>query len=133
MVGADNPLHSFLSSLSLCRFIVPQNWRRDNNVDSILQTFPLSPYFRTLMNYWPSTYVGTFHAGYKVFYERLGYVEVKNLLRAVPLDALVSYHIYILESQEREYVLCLPDVLFDYTPRVMRKRCYFDSIQKSES
>ena len=57
------------------------------------------------MNYWPSTYLGDFFSGYKVFYERLGAVEVKNLLRAVPLDALVSYHIYILESQEREYVL----------------------------
>lgn len=56
------------------------------------------------MNYWPSTYLGDFFSGYKVFYERLGAVEVKNLLRAVPLDALVSYHIYILESQEREYV-----------------------------
>lgn len=56
------------------------------------------------MNYWPSAYIGEFHAGYKVFYERLGNVEVKHLLRAFPLDALVSYHIYILESQEREYV-----------------------------
>ena len=74
------------------------------------------------MNYWPSTYVGTFHAGYKVFYERLGYVEVKNLLRAVPLDALVSYHIYILESQEREYVLCLPDAFFEHRLRVTWKR-----------
>jgi hypothetical protein len=81
-----------------------QNWRRDNNVDQILQTFPMSPYFKPLMQYWPSTYLGDFFSGYKVFYERLGDVEVKHLLRAIPLDALVSYHIYILESQEREYV-----------------------------
>jgi len=83
-------------------FITSMNWRRDNDVDQILQTFPTSPYFKPLMNYWPSTYLGDFFSGYKVFYERLGAVEVKNLLRAVPLDALVSYHIYILESQERE-------------------------------
>jgi hypothetical protein len=83
-------------------FITSMNWRRDNNVDQILQTFPTSPYFKTLMNYWPSTYLGELVSGYKVFYERLGDVEVKNLLRAIPLDALVSYHIYILESQERE-------------------------------
>lgn len=70
----------------------------------MLQTFPTSPYYRTLMNYWPSTYIGQFPSGHKVFYERLGAVEVKHLLRAVPLDALVTYHIYILESQEREYV-----------------------------
>jgi hypothetical protein len=83
---------------------IAQNWRRDNGVDQILQTFPTSPYFKPLMNYWPSTYLGTMSTGYKVFYERLGDVEVKHLLRAIPLDVLISYHIYILESQEREYV-----------------------------
>jgi len=80
----------------------------------------MSPYFKVLMNYWPSTYVGTFNSGHKVFYERLGFVEVKCLLRAIPLDALVSYHIYILESQEREYVCSLLHLRFGASVRVVR-------------
>ena len=84
-----------------------QKWRQEYGTDNIRKTFPTSKYFSLLKEYWPASIVGQSKDGSYVFVERIGCVDPKSLLHAVPPDELLRFHVYVMEGHERLYVHAL--------------------------
>jgi len=102
------------------RFLVARKWdiklstelfinamavREEESVDYILDTFPQTFWFKTIVDYWPTSISNTrphvAKDGCPVMYERIGLVNPK-LADLIPLDVLVRHHIYNVEIMERE-------------------------------
>lgn len=47
-------------------------WRKDNDVDSIIDTFPKHEKYQDLVGYWPGRLHGIDKEEYNVYYEKLG-------------------------------------------------------------
>jgi len=76
-------------------------WRKKVGADTILETFPKSKYFKGISEYWPGHPHKVDNRGIPVFYERLGIVDPKSLLKAIPQDDLLQFHIYMMERAEK--------------------------------
>lgn len=75
-------------------------WRKENNIETFIQDFEKNPFFEALNKYWPSSYLGDDSLDQVLFFERMGHVDVKSMLSAIPVDTLVKYHIYMNEKHE---------------------------------
>ncbi|CAN0366413.1 unnamed protein product, partial [Laminaria digitata] len=62
---------------ALERWESTQRWRKDNEVDSILNE--PQPYFRDIRRYFPSHISGRSRGGHIVVYEKLGDVDMRTL------------------------------------------------------
>lgn len=76
-------------------------WRQENSIDTFIEDFEKSPFYEALKKYWPSAYLGDDSIPEVLFFERMGHVDIKSMLSAIPPDTLVKYHIYANEKHER--------------------------------
>lgn len=87
-------------------FINAMKWRKENNVDNIIEEFEKSEYYDVLSTYWPGsvnkawdfwTWDNSF-----VSYSNMGSVDTK-LVKYVPQDVIIRFHIYCSEILERKF------------------------------
>jgi len=83
-------------------FVNSMKWRAEVNADNILETFPKNKYFKYLYNYWPARMHGVTKDGWPVFIERIGAVDARGLLKNVPENILIQYHIWVVENDEKK-------------------------------
>jgi hypothetical protein len=76
-------------------------WRREVGVSKILESFPKNKYFQACIDYWPGAWHGPDKEGVPVWYERVGIVDPKGFTKAVPLEDLIEFHIFLMERGER--------------------------------
>eukprot|EP01119_Soliformovum_irregulare_P009024 TRINITY_DN22135_c0_g1_i1.p1 TRINITY_DN22135_c0_g1~~TRINITY_DN22135_c0_g1_i1.p1 ORF type:complete len:391 (-),score=90.24 TRINITY_DN22135_c0_g1_i1:13-1185(-) len=77
-------------------------WRQDKKLDTILEWFPESPYFESLIAYFPSGNHGVDKRGIPVYIERIGSVNPQSLVDIVPKEDLLNLHYYTMELSEKE-------------------------------
>eukprot|EP01130_Rhizamoeba_saxonica_P011691 TRINITY_DN486_c0_g2_i1.p1 TRINITY_DN486_c0_g2~~TRINITY_DN486_c0_g2_i1.p1 ORF type:complete len:397 (-),score=102.35 TRINITY_DN486_c0_g2_i1:506-1651(-) len=92
-------------------FINTMNWREENNINTLLEDLQEHPKFEILRDYWPSSQAHRdilTHDGSPVFYERVGMTDPKSVLNDIPLEELISFHLYDQELREKQiYDLCI--------------------------
>lgn len=80
------------------------NWRDQNKVDDILETFPDNYWYKQLLEYWPTSIsIDKPHLtkdGCPVMYERIGMVGPK-MCDLIPRETLFKHHLYNIEIMER--------------------------------
>jgi len=110
----------------LCRWLVARNWdlkkahfmftesmkwREKESIDSVLDTLPKSnEYFEILNDYWPHSILSghRFYTrdGWPVMYERFGKLDL-DLVDLMPIHDLMMFHMYTIESVEKERRRCV--------------------------
>jgi len=76
-----------------------QKWREQFQIDKLLANpTHFIPDFECLKNYFPGDFHGRDKLGMPVYYERLGSVDVKNLLKHFSADQLILFHIFSQEE-----------------------------------
>jgi len=87
-------------------FIDAMKWRKENNVDTIIEDFEKNPFYEILSKYWPGSasrawdfwsYDNSF-----ITYSSLGSIDT-SVVKYVPQDILIKFHIYTAELLERKY------------------------------
>ncbi|KAG2716760.1 hypothetical protein I3843_03G144400 [Carya illinoinensis] len=73
------------------------NWRKDNNVDSILLDFVYHEY-EEVQRWYPHGYHGVDRGGRPVYIERLGKLEPSKLMNVTTVDRFLKYHIQGFEK-----------------------------------
>ena len=82
-----------------------QKWRKDNEMDTIHEWYPKSVWYPVLKKYWPcGTLPGQAKGGEAVFVERVGLLDTKSLIRHMPTEELILYHMYQMEVYEQRYL-----------------------------
>lgn len=76
-------------------------WRAEARPDLVLENFPKSEFFKSLVAYWPGNIHGVDKYGVPFYCERLGHIDLHSLLGVVPADVLVQFHIYCIERNDR--------------------------------
>ncbi len=56
-----------------------------------------------LNEYWPSATHGETKDGWPVYFERIGQVDARGLLKAVSDKDLLHYHVYTVERDEKRF------------------------------
>jgi hypothetical protein len=82
------------------------------NADNILETFPKNKYFTSLYNYWPSRMHGVTKDGWPVVIERIGSVDARGIMKNVPENVLIQFHIWVAENDEKKYAHSILSILF---------------------
>jgi len=92
---------------SVKMFIDSVTWREKEDINNIFEWIPKMKTFKFLSDYWPNSILPEKSApfrtfdGYLVIYEKLCAIS-PNILQAVSLQDLRSFHIYIQELTSRE-------------------------------
>jgi len=77
-------------------------WRKEVGADTILDTIRSScKFFDDLNSYYPGKAHKLDKLGIPVYYERIGLVDTPGILKIVPKDDIVKYHIYFQENSEK--------------------------------
>jgi len=79
------------------------DFRKENQVDTILETFPQNPYFHQLIQYWPGRLHGFDKEGYTLYFERIATVDAKDFIKKFPEKDILLFHIYLEEVSRLEY------------------------------
>jgi len=92
-------------------FTESMKWRNKENIDTILDFLPkTNPFFDLLKEYWPHNILSPhrFYTkdGWPVIYEKFGALDF-DLVDLMPLDHLVSFHMYTIECVEKERRRCV--------------------------
>jgi hypothetical protein len=66
-----------------------------------LDTFRSNPFYDVLNEYWPSATHGLTKDGWPVYFERIGQVDARGLLKAVSEKDLLHYHVFTVERDEK--------------------------------
>jgi len=86
-------------------FVNAMKWRKEENIDNLVETFQDDFWFDFLSSYWPTSISPerTFFTkdGCPIIYERIGLVSPK-LVNYIPLQTLFLWHVYTVELIERE-------------------------------
>jgi len=84
-------------------FTKSMKWRQDNDIDHILEWFPQTEYYDKLMNYWPCSHARGHMTldEWPIYYERIGFVDGKEVFDHVPEQHLQNFHIYEQEGREQ--------------------------------
>jgi len=120
-IPAEQPDHHMHTDFYLSRYLVARDfdvakakemfinamkWRKDNDIDGIIQRFESSEYFDLITNYWPCsvhrkwdfwTYDNSF-----IVYERIGSMDC-SLIDVIPWQSIVDYHIWVVEVIEKKH------------------------------
>jgi len=78
-------------------------WRKENDVDAILDTFPKSKYFKQFLEYWPGRIHGKDKEGFSAYFEKLGSVDAKSFMYTFPEKEVVRFHIFLVEAGIQSY------------------------------
>jgi len=96
------------SDTDLCRFLQARKWelpraaemyqkqvrwRADNGVDSLLGSF-VFPQFEMMAQMYPMFYAGTDRFGRPIYVERLGMVNMTEIMKHCDEDAFLKFHIW---------------------------------------
>ncbi|KAL3616337.1 hypothetical protein CASFOL_039727 [Castilleja foliolosa] len=73
------------------------NWRKENQVDSIIQDFVYDE-FEQVQRYYPHGYHGVDKEGRPIYIERLGEIEPSKLMSVTTVDKFLKYHIQGFEK-----------------------------------
>ncbi|XP_023548417.1 phosphatidylinositol/phosphatidylcholine transfer protein SFH9 isoform X3 [Cucurbita pepo subsp. pepo] len=84
----DKALNMFTEMLS---------WRKDNNIDTIMQDFIYDEY-EEVQRYYPHGYHGVDKGGRPVYIERLGKIEPGKLMNVTTIDRFLKYHVQGFEK-----------------------------------
>jgi len=76
-------------------------WRKENNVDNILEDGPKEKNFKVLDKYWPGFYGGVDLDGVPIWVDRLSQIDPETFLTIMPKESIISYHIYTTEKAMR--------------------------------
>jgi hypothetical protein len=78
-------------------------WRKENDIDTIVERYEGSDSFKRMISYWPCSYNELFYTkeGWPVYYERVGIIDPKYLLEIVSAEDLLQFHIFEAEKRER--------------------------------
>ncbi|KAL6073077.1 putative CRAL-TRIO domain-containing protein C3H8.02 [Balamuthia mandrillaris] len=80
-------------------FTASLKWRSEVGADTLLDTCPiLNENFVALRQYWPGRVHYTDDKGAPVLIERVGCVDIRGLVTAIPEDDLVNFHVYTQEE-----------------------------------
>jgi len=83
-------------------FTNSMTWRKENDVDNILEWYPLSENYKKMWEYWPcSKEIYYTKEGWPVYYERIGIVDFQHLFTIVTAKDLVNFHIFEAEKREK--------------------------------
>jgi len=87
-------------------FINAMKWRKENNVDNVIDEFEKNEYFDILIHYWPGSYGREWdfwsYDNSFVTYQSLGSVDT-SLIKYIPSEVLIKFHIYCAEILEAKY------------------------------
>jgi len=76
-------------------------WRKENNADEILETYPKTAGFKKQEDYWPARRHKTDKYGLPLVIERLGMVDPKPFMADYNEAQCLQFHIYSMEMAER--------------------------------
>jgi hypothetical protein len=77
-------------------------WRKENNIDTILEWYPKTENFKKMWNYWPCCHdVFYTREGWPFYCERVGIVDFTHLFTICTPQDLVNFHIYEAEKREK--------------------------------
>mmetsp|Transcript_32792 Transcript_32792/g.91846 ORF Transcript_32792/g.91846 Transcript_32792/m.91846 type:complete len:400 (+) Transcript_32792:100-1299(+) len=77
-------------------------WRIDYGVEALVDESTHSSVLRALAKYYPGGYHGKDRNGIPVYFERAGLFDVPSLIREVPPEEAVRFHVYKNEKNARE-------------------------------
>jgi len=77
-------------------------WREEEGIDNLSETYYKEELAKEFEKYWPRTQHGVSKDGLPIFYERLGTVDAKGIIKTFPVETMSKYHIYLMEKCEKE-------------------------------
>lgn len=72
-------------------------WRRDNEIDTLLEWFPASDVGKQILAYWPTQEMGIAPNGMPVVCEQMTLLDPSVLLAAFDGEDLLDFHFFIME------------------------------------
>jgi len=79
------------------------NWRDQLDIKKIMDTFPSTPAFQQLYDYWPAREHGKDRYGIEAWWERIALVDAKSFIENVKHEDLMHFHIVTQEANEKRF------------------------------
>jgi len=79
------------------------NWRDQLDIKKIVDTFPSTPAYQQLYDYWPAREHGKDRYGIEAWWERIALVDAKSFIENVKHEDLMHFHIVTQEANEKRF------------------------------